>query len=101
MKPISLHGHEKSITQVCYNREGDLLFSCAKDKHPNVWYSINGERLGTYDGHGGASCGIVTANRLQHYVATGLMSKEDVSGHLDRLRKAGRFTIVYSLSYLL
>jgi len=54
VKPISLHGHEKSITQVCYNREGDLLFSCAKDKHPNVWYSINGERLGTYDGHGGA-----------------------------------------------
>jgi translation initiation factor 3 subunit I len=54
VKPISLHGHEKSITQVCYNREGDLLFSCAKDKNPNVWYSINGERLGTYDGHGGA-----------------------------------------------
>ena len=54
MKPISLHGHEKSITQICYNREGDLLFSCAKDRHPNVWYSVNGERLGTYDGHGGA-----------------------------------------------
>ncbi len=54
MKPISLHGHEKSITQICYNREGDLLFSCAKDRNPNVWYSINGERLGTYDGHTGA-----------------------------------------------
>lgn len=52
MKPISLHGHEKSITQICYNREGDLLFSCAKDRHPTVWYSVNGERLGTYDGHG-------------------------------------------------
>ena len=54
MKPISLHGHEKSITQIKYNRDGDLLFSCAKDRQPNVWYSINGERLGTYDGHGGA-----------------------------------------------
>ena len=54
MKPISLHGHEKSITQIKYNREGDLLFSCAKDRQPNVWYSINGERLGTYDGHQGA-----------------------------------------------
>jgi len=54
MKPISLHGHEKSITQICYNREGDLLFSCAKDRHPTVWYSVNGERLGTYDGHAGA-----------------------------------------------
>jgi len=54
MKPISLHGHERSITQIVYNREGDLLFSSAKDQNPNVWYSINGERLGTYDGHGGA-----------------------------------------------
>ena len=52
MKPISLHGHERSITQIIYNREGDLLFSSAKDQNPNVWYSINGERLGTYDGHG-------------------------------------------------
>jgi len=49
-----MHGHERSITQIKYNLNGDLLFSCAKDQHPNVWYSINGERLGTYDGHGGA-----------------------------------------------
>ena len=54
MKPIMMHGHERSITQIKYNREGDLLFSSAKDHHPNVWYSINGERLGTYDGHCGA-----------------------------------------------
>jgi len=49
-----LHGHERSITQIKYNREGDLLFSCAKDQKPNVWYSLNGERLGTFDGHTGA-----------------------------------------------
>ncbi|ESO08071.1 hypothetical protein HELRODRAFT_185422 [Helobdella robusta] len=54
MKPLMLHGHERSITQIKYNREGDLLFSSAKDPIPNVWYSINGERLGTYKGHGGA-----------------------------------------------
>ena len=30
MKPIMMHGHERSITQIKYNREGDLLFSCAK-----------------------------------------------------------------------
>lgn len=49
-----LHGHERSITQIKYNREGDLLFSAAKDQTPNVWYSINGERLGSFVGHGGA-----------------------------------------------
>ncbi|ELU14583.1 hypothetical protein CAPTEDRAFT_180537 [Capitella teleta] len=54
MKPLMLHGHDRALTQIKYNREGDLLFSCAKDSHPNVWYSINGERLGTFEGHGGA-----------------------------------------------
>lgn len=49
-----LHGHERPITQIKYNREGDLLFSSAKDLNPNVWYSLNGERLGTFDGHQGA-----------------------------------------------
>lgn len=54
MKPLMLHGHERSITQVKYNRDGDLLFSSSKDSQPNVWWSINGERLGTFDGHKGA-----------------------------------------------
>ncbi|XP_067862756.1 eukaryotic translation initiation factor 3 subunit I [Heptranchias perlo] len=54
MKPILLQGHERSITQIKYNREGDLLFSCAKDTVVNAWYSLNGERLGTYNGHTGA-----------------------------------------------
>nr|ACO15193.1 Eukaryotic translation initiation factor 3 subunit I [Caligus clemensi] len=54
MKPIVLHGHDRSITQIRYNREGDLLFTCAKDKKPNVWYTVNGERLGTFNGHTGA-----------------------------------------------
>ncbi len=49
-----MQGHERSITQIKYNREGDLLFSSAKDKTPNVWFSLNGERLGTYNGHNGA-----------------------------------------------
>lgn len=53
-KPILLHGHERSITQIKYNREGDLIFSCAKDSQPNVWYSLNGERLGSFRGHNGA-----------------------------------------------
>lgn len=53
-KPIMLHGHERAITQIKYNREGDLLFSASKDSKPNVWYSLNGERLGTFNGHQGA-----------------------------------------------
>ncbi|XP_046379197.1 eukaryotic translation initiation factor 3 subunit I-like [Haliotis rufescens] len=54
MRPILLQGHERSITQIKYSREGDLLFSSAKDQEPNVWYSLNGERLGTFQGHNGA-----------------------------------------------
>lgn len=54
MKPLLLQGHQRPITQIKYSREGDLLFSSAKDNKPNVWYSLNGERLGTYNGHSGA-----------------------------------------------
>lgn len=53
-KPLMLHGHERAITKIKYNREGDLLFSSSKDKMPNVWYSLNGERLGTFNGHNGS-----------------------------------------------
>jgi translation initiation factor 3 subunit I len=53
MRPIQLHGHERPLTQIKYNREGDLLFSAARDKSPNVWFSHNGERLGSFDGHNG------------------------------------------------
>jgi len=54
MRPIALKGHERALTHIKYNREGDLLFSSAKDTEPCVWYSENGERLGTYKGHNGA-----------------------------------------------
>eukprot|EP00276_Gloeochaete_wittrockiana_P009339 CAMPEP_0184656544 /NCGR_PEP_ID=MMETSP0308-20130426/16579_1 /TAXON_ID=38269 /ORGANISM="Gloeochaete witrockiana, Strain SAG 46.84" /LENGTH=319 /DNA_ID=CAMNT_0027093717 /DNA_START=64 /DNA_END=1023 /DNA_ORIENTATION=+ len=54
MRPIALKGHERPITFLKYNREGDLLFSCSKDDKATVWYSIDGERLGTYNGHNGA-----------------------------------------------
>ncbi|CAH2222350.1 eukaryotic translation initiation factor 3 subunit I [Pelobates cultripes] len=54
MRPILLQGPEHAITQIKYNRDGDLLFTVAKDPVVNVWYSVNGERLGTYNGHTGA-----------------------------------------------
>lgn len=53
MRPIKLIGHERPLTQIKYNREGDLLFSVAKDCSVSIWYSSNGERLGTLDGHKG------------------------------------------------
>jgi len=49
-----LQGHSRAITQIKYNREGDLIFSAAKDASPCLWYSANGERVGTFDGHTGA-----------------------------------------------
>jgi WD40 repeat protein len=51
--PTTISGHERSLTQIKFNREGDLLLSCSKDHVINVWYSHNGERLGTYDGNNG------------------------------------------------
>ncbi|KAJ3484621.1 hypothetical protein NLI96_g5511 [Meripilus lineatus] len=53
MRPILLQGHERSLTQIRFNNDGDLLFSCSKDHVINVWFTHNGERLGTYDGHNG------------------------------------------------
>ncbi|KAG6530577.1 hypothetical protein ZIOFF_012818 [Zingiber officinale] len=41
-----MKGHERPLTFLRYNREGDLLFSYAKDHTPNVWFADNGERLG-------------------------------------------------------
>ncbi|KAL7900946.1 WD40 repeat-like protein [Trichoderma sp. SZMC 28014] len=54
MRPILLAGHERALTQIKYNLDGDLIFSVAKDQHICVWFSHNGERLGTYHGHVGA-----------------------------------------------
>ncbi|KAL8151639.1 hypothetical protein V2J09_021447 [Rumex salicifolius] len=54
MRPILMKGHERPLTFLKYNFDGDLLFSCAKDHNPTVWFADNGERLGTYRGHNGA-----------------------------------------------
>ena len=49
-----MKGHERNITRVVFNRDGDLLFSAASDKTPTVWDTETGERLGTYNGHSGS-----------------------------------------------
>ena len=52
-RPILLKGHERSITVVKYNYDGDLLFTGSKDHVPSVWRAESGERLGTFNGHKG------------------------------------------------
>ncbi|KAF2742363.1 eukaryotic translation initiation factor-like protein 3 subunit [Sporormia fimetaria CBS 119925] len=54
MRPILLSGHERALTQVKYNPDGDLIFSVSKDHVVCAWFSHNGERFGTYHGHQGA-----------------------------------------------
>lgn len=54
MRPLLLKGHERPLTRVKFNRDGDLLFTTSMDKAPTCWRSSNGERLGTYIGHNGA-----------------------------------------------
>lgn len=49
-----MQGHERSLNQIKYTKDGDILFSVAKDKVACAWYTSNGERLGTYTGHQGA-----------------------------------------------
>eukprot|EP01096_Ripella_sp_DP13-Kostka_P016323 TRINITY_DN7924_c1_g1_i1.p1 TRINITY_DN7924_c1_g1~~TRINITY_DN7924_c1_g1_i1.p1 ORF type:complete len:325 (-),score=140.10 TRINITY_DN7924_c1_g1_i1:94-1068(-) len=53
MRLFQLSGHDRPLTQVLYNREGDLLFSAAKSAKICVWHTDNGERLGTFSGHNG------------------------------------------------
>lgn len=65
MRPILAKGHERPLTYIKFNREGDIFFSCAKDHHPTLWYTDSGERIGTYLGHNGAvwSCDVTRDTR--------------------------------------
>uniref|UniRef100_N1R5T8 Serine-threonine kinase receptor-associated protein n=1 Tax=Aegilops tauschii TaxID=37682 RepID=N1R5T8_AEGTA len=56
MRPILMKGHERPLTFLKYNRDGDLLFSCAKDHTPTVcadqtaklWDVKTGQELVTF-----------------------------------------------------
>jgi translation initiation factor 3 subunit I len=67
-RPILLKGHERSITCVKYNYDGDLLFTASKDHVPSVWRD-NGERLGTFNGHKGTIWDI-DCDRFTHRLLT-------------------------------
>jgi translation initiation factor 3 subunit I len=70
MRPIALKGHERSITSLKYNRDGDLIFTTSKHPTFAVWYTENGERLGTCNGHTGAVWS-VDVNRSSTEVLSG------------------------------
>lgn len=70
MRPIKLMGHERSLTQVKFNREGDLIFLVAKDNAASIWYLSNGERLGTFEGHRG-TIWLITVDLDTRLAATG------------------------------
>jgi len=54
LKKSMLHAHERPVTWITWNRDGNLLFTCGKDKKVCVWSFPDGECLGSYTGHNGA-----------------------------------------------
>jgi len=47
-----LKGHTRPITQVVFNREGDLLFTASKDQKVTLWRTVDSSRLGVYTASG-------------------------------------------------
>mmetsp|Transcript_72179 Transcript_72179/g.188266 ORF Transcript_72179/g.188266 Transcript_72179/m.188266 type:complete len:518 (-) Transcript_72179:45-1598(-) len=60
-----LRGHERPVTMITWNRDGNLIFTCGKDKIVCVWSFPEGEQLGTYTGHQGAvwACSVTADSR--------------------------------------
>ena len=68
-RPYLLQGHERPITVVKYNYDGDLLFSASKDQVPCIWRVENGERIGTFHGHKGTVWDL-DPDRFSNYLLT-------------------------------
>jgi len=69
MRPILLKAHERSITNLKYNFDGDLCFTGSKAKVFAVWYADNGERLGTYSGHNGSVWSLDIDHRTERVIS--------------------------------
>jgi hypothetical protein len=39
-RPIVINGHDRPLTMVKYNFDGDLLFSCSKSKDGSVYVGV-------------------------------------------------------------
>lgn len=75
MKIVVLKGHGRGITQLKFNREGDLLFSASKSKEINLWRSKDGERIGSYHGHNGAVYGVDVNRKSTRMITAGADNK--------------------------
>ncbi|KAI3426446.1 hypothetical protein D9Q98_008813 [Chlorella vulgaris] len=53
MRPYVLQGHTRPLNHVLFNAEGDLLVTAGKDSNINLWWTDNGVRAGSFDGHNG------------------------------------------------
>uniref|UniRef100_A0A7S4U866 Serine-threonine kinase receptor-associated protein n=1 Tax=Paramoeba aestuarina TaxID=180227 RepID=A0A7S4U866_9EUKA len=78
MKVVVLKGHGRGITQLKFNREGDLLFSVSKSKEINLWRASDGERLGTYHGHNGAVYAVDINRKSTRMITAGADNKAKV-----------------------
>ncbi|GAM28876.1 hypothetical protein SAMD00019534_120520, partial [Acytostelium subglobosum LB1] len=74
MRPLHLRLHERPITHIQFNREGDLLFVAAKDKLASVWYTANGERIGTY-AHNGVVYGLDVCQNTKYLITASADAK--------------------------
>jgi len=49
MRPFILKAHERPVTIVRFNYDGDLFFSGSAENKINLWEAFTGERIGSYD----------------------------------------------------
>ena len=49
MQPYVLKGHDRPVTIVRFNYDGDIFFSGSAESKINLWDSYTGERIGSYN----------------------------------------------------
>lgn len=104
MKPILLRGHERPISVVKFNFDGDLIFTGAKEKKVNLWHALSGERIGSYETKAAVNTLDITNDSTILAVGTASESlqlyKVDGGNHLGNLNIAdGKFLISVQFSY--
>jgi translation initiation factor 3 subunit I len=65
---INMRHHDRPITDIQFNKDGDLLFTASKEK---IFFAcnMNGEVVANYDGHSGAINSITVSNDSNNLVS--------------------------------